>query len=730
MAVYPPSPVEAWSATVGMRFGRVVAASGFGFLVLQLAFGLGGRGLHSFADTWVYDTLEVLAAAGCLLRAGSGRGERAAWGVLGLGMLLFAIGDICFDAVYGGNPPGVSVGDAFHLAFYPACYLALALLIRSRVATFDRALWLDGAIAGLTTASLGAAILLGGVLQTPGSQATLVVDLAYPAADLVLLAVVIMAFVLSGRRSFRAWVTAGTAFAGITLADSAYLYLHTTGAYPEGTLLDALRPAAMLLLAVAAWQPVRKSRMIRLEGRFFAATPLACGSLALSVLIAGRFSHHNIVADVLAVLAIVTVFVRTALSFLDNTRLLKTARAQSLTDYLTGLGNRRDLTLTLQHELAEERPGSMILAIFDLNGFKRYNDTFGHPAGDALLARLATKLDHAVATRGRAFRLGGDEFCVLAPGGWDTLESLVDLGVEALSETGEAFEVGTGYGAVVVPDETADPAAALRLADERLYIQKHHLYSGSDGVHTLLLDALNRRDPALREHMDSVSELARRIGAGFGMDAGELDELRLTAELHNIGNLAIPDSVLRKPGMLTEGEWSIVRRHTVVGQRILAGAPAMGEIGKIVRATHEHWDGSGYVDGLAHTEIPLGARIIAVCDAYTAMTSDRPYRPAMSPEAAVEELRRCAGTQFDPSVVEAFCRVHAEARSDGSPAVDASPALEHGVAIEGSTTHVPLIQSPETPGPETPGDSERFSPATDAPAAAATATTFAGSERD
>ncbi len=672
-----PVPVRVW---------RVVVALGFAILALHLAFGLGGSQLDSFADTWVYDTLEVLAAAACLYRALAVRDERLAWAVLGLGMLSFALGDICFDFVYGGNPPGVSLCDALYLPFYPACYAALALLFRSRVSTFDRALWLDGAIAGLATASVSAAVVLEVVLRhAQGGQTTMAVDLAYPVADGVLLAIVIMAFVVSGRRSFRAWATAGLAFTVITLADSLFMYLNAGGGYSEGTLLDTLWPAAMLLLAVAAWQPVRKSHAVHLEGRPFAATPLACGLVGLGVLVEGRFQHHNVVADVLAVTAILTVFARTALSFVDNQRLLDTARAQSLTDYLTGLGNRRDLTLTLQRELTESTPHSLILTIFDLNGFKRYNDTFGHPAGDALLARLASKLDGAVGVRGRAFRLGGDEFCVLAPGGWDAVESVVDLGVAALSETGEGFDVSTGYGAVVIPDETSDPATALRLADERLYIQKHNLYSGTDGVHSVLLEALNRRDPNLRAHMDSVAGLARRIGARFGLSEAELDELRLTAEVHDIGNLAIPDSVLQKPGRLTEGEWSIVRRHTVVGQRILAGAPTMSEIGKIVRATHERWDGQGYVDGLAETAIPLEARIIAVCDAYTAMISERPYRPAMTPESAIGELRRCAGAQFDPEVVEVFCRVYAEdSEAASAPSPVPAAASEASSAPTGS----------------------------------------------
>ena len=137
--------------------------------------------------------------------------------------------------------------------------------------------------------------------------------------------------------------------------------------------------------------------------------------------------------------------------------------------------------------------------------------------------------------------------------------------------------------------------------------------------------------------------------------AEELDEVVRAAELHDVGKMAIPDEILHKAGPLTQEEWTFVRRHTMIGERILSAAPALLPVAKIVRASHEHWDGSGYPDGIAGEEIPLGARIVAVCDAFDAMTTHRPYRDARSVEEALEELRACAGTQFDPAVVDAFC---------------------------------------------------------------------------
>jgi diguanylate cyclase (GGDEF)-like protein len=480
-----------------LRSWITVAVVGYAFLVLELAFHPGGHGLDRIADRWVYVGLELIAAAGCLLRASLIREERAAWSVLGIGILAFALGDICFDFVYGGNPPGVSLCDVFYLLFYPCCYAALALLVRSRISRFDRGLWLDGAIAALAAAAVSASIVLQVVLaNTHGSPSAVVVNLAYPAADLVLLAVVIFVFATSGRRAGRAWIVAGIAFGVIALADSLFVYLNATGGYAEGTLLDALWPGAMLLLAFVGWQPVQRGHGVTLEGRFI-ATPLLCGAAAVAVVVDSRFHHLNLVAFTLAACAIVLVFVRTGLSDRDNAHLLAGARAQSLTDELTGLGNRRSLLLTLDRELRRPGPVPMVFAIYDLNGFKRYNDTFGHPSGDALLVRLAARLSQAAGPGGHAFRLGGDEFCLLVRCQRSGMAAIVEAGLAALTEEGEGFSVSAELGSVVIPDEASDASNALRLADERLYTQKHSLYHGDGEAHDVLLRMLHEPGPDL-----------------------------------------------------------------------------------------------------------------------------------------------------------------------------------------------------------------------------------------
>ena len=141
------------------------------------------------------------------------------------------------------------------------------------------------------------------------------------------------------------------------------------------------------------------------------------------------------------------------------------------------------------------------------------------------------------------------------------------------------------------------------------------------------------------------------------MAGEELDDMAQAAELHDVGKIAIPDAILAKSGPLDETEWGFMRRHTIIGERILLAAPALRSVARLVRSSHERWDGAGYPDGLCGEEIPLGARVVAACDAFDAMTTNRPYRHRIGEPAALEELRRCAGTQFDPRVVAAFARV-------------------------------------------------------------------------
>jgi HD-GYP domain-containing protein (c-di-GMP phosphodiesterase class II) len=256
--------------------------------------------------------------------------------------------------------------------------------------------------------------------------------------------------------------------------------------------------------------------------------------------------------------------------------------------------------------------------------------------------------------------MGGDEFCLLAPlesGG----ERIVAEAAAALHERGEGFDIGCSFGAVLVPDEAATVPEALRIADVRMYAHKGAgRPSAARQATDALLQALAERDPDLGEHVDGVAELAQAVGARLALAPELLPVHAEAARLHDIGKMAIPDSILAKAGPLDEEEWQFMRRHTVIGERILTAAPALAPVAGLVRSSHERYDGGGYPDGLAGADIPLAARIIAVCDAFDAMCADRPYRRARPVAEAIAELRAGAGTQFDPEVVQVFAAVVAE----------------------------------------------------------------------
>jgi HD-GYP domain-containing protein (c-di-GMP phosphodiesterase class II) len=184
--------------------------------------------------------------------------------------------------------------------------------------------------------------------------------------------------------------------------------------------------------------------------------------------------------------------------------------------------------------------------------------------------------------------------------------------------------------------------------------------SAGDQSKTVLVRALSERHPELTAHSADVSRLAELVARQLGLAEDQLESIRHAAELHDVGKVGIPDAILSKPGPLDADEWTFMRSHTIIGERIVAGAPALAHAARLVRSSHERWDGGGYPDGLQGDAIPIGARVIAVCDAFDAMRSERSYKPARSAEEALAELRRCAGAQFDPAVVEAYCQVSAD----------------------------------------------------------------------
>jgi diguanylate cyclase (GGDEF)-like protein len=356
-----------------------------------------------------------------------------------------------------------------------------------------------------------------------------------------------------------------------------------------------------------------------------------------------------------------------AISFRSSRRTLDEA---ANTDALTGLSNRRKLMTDLEAACdGTAQSDRFALVLYDLDGFKSYNDSFGHLPGDALLQRLGRKLAEATTNWGTAYRLGGDEFCVLSPlRVGEEAVGISTVGARALSEAGKGFSITASHGSVVFPDETRKPSELLASADLRMYANKNKgRPSAARQTTDVLVRVQRERSSLLGPHASEVAELAAAIGQRLGLADQALHLLQQAAELHDIGKVAIPDAVLDKEGDLTENEWRLIREHTVVGERMLSAAPALHEVATIVRASHERFDGHGYPDQLAGDAIPLEASIISAADAFHAMTSDRPYHRGRTPEQAITEIERCSGTQFHPRVAEALVMVVSERERTAPP---------------------------------------------------------------
>jgi diguanylate cyclase (GGDEF)-like protein len=603
---------------------------------------------------WLYNVLLVGSAAVCLISPLRQGRERAAWTCLGVTLLLWAAGDFYYTLFLWNQeaaPPTVT--DWLWLASYPFLYAAIGLLVRARTSHLDRSLWLDAALAALAVAAVGAAVLFGAVVETTGgSPLRAAMNLAYPLADALLLGLVVAVLALTGWGLDRTWacILAGTTV--LVLADSGYLWLATAEA-EQVPLLDAAWPLAMLLLAAASRQPGRPLGTVRLEGVRALALPALFGLTALGILVYGQFEPLNTPAVVLAGTSMLAVIARMAYTFREKLQLLAATRIEAQTDALTGIGNRRKLILDLEAMLDARTPG--VLVLLDLDGFKGYNDSFGHPAGDALLARLAANLEAAVADDGEVYRIGGDEFCVLGPVEPARRAAFAATAAAALEERGEGFRITAAQGSVLLPQEAAEVTEALRLVDGRMYDEKDgRRASAGRQSRDVLLRALYERDARVQGHLAELVELVRSVGTTLGLAPDEVEDLTLAAELHEVGKLAIPDSILSKPEPLTEEESRFLRRHPLIGERILSSAPALAKVSKVVRSINEHVDGNGYPDGLEREEIPLGARVISACAAFIELTTPRGGDGMLSPQRALAELRQDAGTRFDPLVLEAL----------------------------------------------------------------------------
>ena len=351
----------------------------------------------------------------------------------------------------------------------------------------------------------------------------------------------------------------------------------------------------------------------------------------------------------------------------------------ALTDPLTGLGNHSHFHERLQRDLdeAQERGVALTLCLLDIDNFKQINDRFGHPVGDRVLAQVAARLRQG----GEAFRLGGDEFALLLPRrdeheGFSIAKSIIERVADAECEHGGHVSISAGI--ATYPQHGVERSELVRVADSALYLAKEHgknrvrvyrpdllelaelrrLAEGPDRAARLraaasLAHAVDARDAYTGSHSYMVGELSARVAKRMGLESEQVELARLAGSLHDLGKLAIPEEILRKPGPLNEAERLVLERHPQIGFRMLDSL-GVEPVASWVLHHHERWDGDGYPERLGGEAIPLGSRILFVADAYDAMTTDRVYRSKLTHERAISELERCAGTQFDPDVVSAF----------------------------------------------------------------------------
>ena len=346
--------------------------------------------------------------------------------------------------------------------------------------------------------------------------------------------------------------------------------------------------------------------------------------------------------------------------------------ARRTRDPLTGLPVLEVLEQRLGPEIERSRRHgrALTVGVVDVDGFRAINSHYGRAVGDRVLIAIGQTLDRLTRASDLVIRSSADEFIVMMPETTvaDALQAFDRIFADLESPKVESVDslpvsVGvaqwergvTGEQLVATAGARVDVARSLgggRVAAGDPPPQENSDSGAKGDVIVALAEALTERDRYTGEHSESVVELVESVARGLALSPREVTHVKAAALLHDIGKVAIPDHILNKEGPLDDEEWVVMREHPVVGERILRAIPGMGPIARIVRHEHERFDGGGYPDGISGDEIPIGARIILACDAYHAMTSDRPYRKSMSYGDAIKELVENAGSQFDPRVTE------------------------------------------------------------------------------
>ncbi len=477
---------------------------------------------------------------------------------------------------------------------------------------------------------------------------------------------------------------------GVTVA-VAYI-----GSYIPGTAhaarADLLISASLLLFALAGVHVYTQRERVSTRPAPEADLPQWPGLLSLGLALVGipalilaSARIDDLLVRIVLSLAVsafaVAVVARSAVVTYENRRLAQ----QSIWDPLTGVFNNRYFRARVDEEVAEARllGTDLSVCIANIDAFDSFNSEFGYRAGDIRLQDVARLFDEARAG-GLAFRIGGDDFALLLPGRgvMEAHEIATRIAMRAGALGGGSMPgVNLSVGIAVLPEHASDAESLIRYASGSQYWatslggnrivvfdpnvvdaldSKEHLTMLEEESHLRLVESLaaavDARDPDTRYHSANVAKLAQGLGEALGLTDEHVRLIYSAAQLHDVGKIGIPDSILLKPGRLDEAERMKIEEHPSLGTRILQ-ASTRPEMLQWIESHHERWDGKGYPAGTVGPDIPLEGRVLAICDAYDAMTSDRPYKRAMTVAETVDEMRRCAGTQFDPDLVETFIDV-------------------------------------------------------------------------
>jgi len=607
------------------------------------------------------------------------------WWLLAASQVIYASADVTFYVRQDllGLTAFPSISEVLYLAHYPPLLLGLALFIRRRTPGRDAAALLDGAILAVGAAILAWIYLLGPLVHAADTPAIVrMASLSFPVMDLAVLTVALRLIIGAGARTRAYWICV-TALISVLTADALYGLLQLAGIYSTGNLVEGLWLCYYLLLGATALHPsmrritdpspIAEQTLSGLRMSLLALASLSAPAALIIQQLRGAPLDIPVLASGAAVLF--------GLVLGRMAGLVAVQRHAAVTDGLTKLHNRRFLEEQLRLEADRARRGEqqVSLVLLDIDHFKAINDTYGHPGGDRILCQVAERLRQVVRPGDVVARYGGEEFAILVPGvGSAQLTELAERLRQAIAglpmRPNQSAWVGitVSVGAASLPDHADSVADLVTFADNALYAAKHagrncsvigrlggdltaeaRTIRDTSAIRFLqgLAEELDRvQSPS--EHSTAIGAWAAAVASRLGLDPGTRQRCELAGQLHDVGKVVVPEAILTKPGPLTADELQIMRQHPARGGQLVTLAPELADIAEIVRQHHERFDGTGYPDRLAGTEIRLEARIIALCDAYAAMRADRHYRAALPVEAALDQIREGRGTQFDPELTD------------------------------------------------------------------------------